>query len=185
MMATLMGCPYLARKKVSLDPPGSHTAKCHGHSSGYCDLRASSHYHCSNYQCANLEAATPSKLYAQRRCDALLHPQYRAQVTPDPPPADQPLTAPPPPCHDSLDHHKINTCGGLNLRHSDPDGPDCGSEAEESLGPEFFEDPDLHGMAHVMRESLHVPHALIASVTSVSLPTPCSILYENWRPYYA
>ena len=40
-------------------------------------------------------------------------------------------------------------------------------------------------MAHVMRESPHAPHALIASVTSVNVPPPCSILYEDWEPYYA
>ena len=53
------------------------------------------------------------------------------------------------------------------------------------MGPEFSKDPDLHGMAHVMRESPHAPHALIASVTSVNVPPPCSILYEDWEPYYA
>ena len=40
-------------------------------------------------------------------------------------------------------------------------------------------------MAHVMRESPHVPHALTASVTSVNVPPPCSILYEDWKLYYA
>ena len=73
----------------------------------------------------------------------------------------------------------------LNFLHSDPDDLDCGSEAEESLGPEFFADPDLHGLAHVMRESFHAPHALIPSVTSVIVPPPCSILFENWERYYA
>ena len=106
-------------------------------------------------------------------------------MTPDPPPADRPLTADPPRCPDCLDHHKNNRCGVLNLLHSEPDDPGCGSEAEESVGPEFFEDPGLHGMAHVMRESPHAPHALIASVTSVNVPPPCSILYEDWEPYYA
>ena len=94
-------------------------------------------------------------------------------------PRSQPLTADPPRCPDCLDHHKINTCGVLNLLHSDPDDPDCSSEAEESVSPEFFKDADLYGMAHVMRESPHAPHALIASVT------PCSILYDDWEPYYA
>ena len=53
-------------------------------------------------------------------------------MTPDPLPADWPLTADPHWCPDYLDHHKINTCGVLNLLYSDPDDPDCGSEAEES-----------------------------------------------------
>ena len=87
-----------------------------------------------------------------------------------------------PPC---LDHHKINTCGNLNILQRDLDDSDCGCEAEESVGPQFFEDPDLHGMAHVMRESPHAPHTLIASVTPVNVPPPCSIMYEDWEPYYA
>ena len=53
------------------------------------------------------------------------------------------------------------------------------------MGPELFEDPDLHALAHVMRESPHAPPALIASVTSVKVPLPCGILYEDWEPYYA
>ena len=40
-------------------------------------------------------------------------------------------------------------------------------------------------MAHVMRESPHAPNALVAAVTSVNVPPPCSILYEDWEPYYA
>ena len=36
-----------------------------------------------------------------------------------------------------------------------------------------------------MRESPHALHALIASVTSVNVPPPCSILYEDWEPYWA
>ena len=53
------------------------------------------------------------------------------------------------------------------------------------MGAELFDDPDLHGMAHVMRESPHAPPALIASVTLVKVPPPCGILYEDWEPYYA
>ena len=53
------------------------------------------------------------------------------------------------------------------------------------MGPEFFKDPDLHGMAHVMTGSPHAPHALIASVTLINVPPPCSILYEDQEPYYA
>ena len=115
----------------------------------------------------------------------MLNPKFRAQVTLDPLPADRPLTADPHRCPDCLDHHKINTCGMVNLLHSDPDDSDCGSEAEESVDPEFFKNSDLLGMAHVMGESAHAPHALIASVTSVNVPPPCSILNEDWKPYYA
>ena len=147
----------ISREGSESGPPCSHTAKCHGYCSGYSNLRATSHYPCFDYECASLETATPDKLDAQRAADALLFPKYRAQVTPDPHPADRPLTADPPRCPDCLDHHKINTCGVLNLLHSDPDDPDCGSEAEESVGPEFFKDPDLHGMAHVMRPFLLLP----------------------------
>ena len=53
------------------------------------------------------------------------------------------------------------------------------------MGPEFLEDSDLHGMAHVIREPPHASHALIASVTSVNVLPPCSTLYEDWEPYYA
>ena len=96
-------------------------------------------------------------------------------MTPDPPPADGPLTADPRRCPDCLYHNKINTCGVLFLLPSDPDGPDCGSEAVESSGPEFFEDTHLHGMAHVMRESPHAPHVLFALFTLVNV----------YPPYYA
>ena len=164
----------ICREGSESEPPCSHTAKCHGHCSGYSNLRAASHYPCFHYGCASLERATPDKLDAQRAADALLPPKYRAQVSADPLPADRPLTADPPQCPD---HQKINTCGVLNLLHSDPDDPDCGSEAEGSVGPEFFKDPDLHGMVHVMRESPHAPNALIASSPSVNVPPPCSILY--------
>ena len=157
-------------------PPCSHTAKCDGHCSGYTNLRAASHYPCLQYQCANLETATPDKLDAQKAADALLLPKYRAQVTPDPLSADWPLTEDPSRCPDCLDHHRINTCGVLNLLHRDPDDADCGFESEESMGTEVFEDPDLHSMAHVMRKSPHAPDALIVSVTSVNVPASCSIL---------
>ena len=53
------------------------------------------------------------------------------------------------------------------------------------MGRQFFKDPDVHGLAHVVRESPQAPHALIASVTSVNVPPPCSILYEECEPYYA
>ena len=105
-------------------PPCSHTAKCHGHCSEYSNLRAASHYPCFQYECTSLETATLDKLDAQRAADALLLPKYRAQVTPDPLPADWPLTADLPRCPDCLDHHKINTCVVLNLLHSDPNDPD-------------------------------------------------------------
>ena len=36
-----------------------------------------------------------------------------------------------------------------------------------------------------MRDSPHAPHALIASVTSVNVAPPFSVLYEDWEPYYA
>ena len=78
----------------------------------------------------------------------------------------------------------MNTCGVLNLLHSDSDYPHCGCEAEESVRPEFFEDPNLHGMAHLMCRSPHVLHALIIAVTSVNVPPLCSILYVTWEPYY-
>ena len=120
----------ISRKGTESGPPCSHTAKCHGHCSGYSNLHAASHYPCFHYECASLKTATPDKLDAQRVADALLSPKYRAQVTPDPLPADRPLTADPRGYPDCLDHHKINTCGVLNLLHSDPDDPDCGSEAE-------------------------------------------------------
>ena len=148
-------------------------------------MRASSHYPCFHFECASLETATPDRLDDQSTADALLHLKYTAQVTTDPLSADLPLTADPPWCPDHLDHHKINMCGVLNLLHSDPDSHDCGFEAEESVSPEFFKDPDLPGMAHVMRESHHAPQGLIASVTSVNVPSPCGILYEDWEPYYA
>ena len=76
-------------------------------------------------------------------------------------------------------------CGALNNLRSDPSDPHFGSEAEESVGPDFYEDQDLHGMAHVMRESPHVPHTLLTSVTSVNVPPSCSILNEDKEPYYA
>ena len=60
-------------------------------------------------------------------------------MTPNPPPADLPLSADPPWCPDCLDHHKIETCGVLNILQSDPDDLGYGSEGEESVGPEFFE----------------------------------------------
>ena len=50
--------------------------------------------------------------------------------------------------------------------------------------PDFLEDPDLHSMAHEMRESLDARHTLIVAVTLVNVPPPCSILYEDWEPYY-
>ena len=43
----------------------------------------------------------------------------------------------------------------------------------------------MDGMAHGMRESPRPPLALIASVTSVNVPPPCSNVYEDWEPYYA
>ena len=149
----------MSREGSESRTPCSHAAKCHGHCSGYSDLRAASQYPCFHYDCASLNTATPDKLDAQRRADALLHPKYRVQVTQDPPAAEWLLTADPPRCPDCLDHHKVNTCGVLNLLHSDPDDPDCGSNAEQSVGPEVFKDPDLHGMAHVLRESPHAPQA--------------------------
>ena len=97
----------ICREGSESGPPCSHTAKCHGQCSEYSDVRAASRYPCFHYECASLETATPDKLDAQRRADALLHPKYRAQVTPDPLPAYQPLTADPPRCPDRLDHHKI------------------------------------------------------------------------------
>ena len=97
-------------------------------------------------------------------------------MTLDPLPADRPLTADPPRCLDCLDHV---WCGVLNLPHSAPDDPDFDSEAEESVGIKFLKDPDLHGMAHVMTDSPHAPHALIAAVTSVNVAPQCSILYED------
>ena len=166
-------------------PPCSHTAKCHGHCSGYSNPHAASHYPCFHWECASLETVALDKPNAQRRADALLHLKYQAQVTSDPLPADRPLAADPPRCPDCLDHHKINTCGILNPLHSDPDDADCGSEAEESVGPEFFKDPDLHGITHVMSEYPHTPHALIASVTWVNVCPVCSILYCDLEPYYA
>ena len=174
----------ITREGSESGPPCIHKAKCHVHCRGYSDLHAASHYPCFHYECASLETATLDKLDAQRRANALLHPKYRAQVSPDPPLADRPLSADLPRCPNCLHHHKINTCGVLNILHSDLDDLDCGSEAEESLNPEFYEDPYLHGMAHVMRESPHAPHALIASVASVNVPPPCSILYGDWEPYY-
>ena len=135
MMPSLIACPYVLEGTES-GPPCGHTAKCHGHCSRYSNLRDASHYPCFHYECASLETATPDKLNAQGAADALLFPKYRAQVTPDPFPADRPLTADPPRCPDCLDHHTINMCGVLNLLHSDPDDPGCGSEADESMGPE-------------------------------------------------
>ena len=79
----------------------------------------------------------------------------------------------------------MQMCGFVNILQSDCDDLDHGYEAEESMDAEFFEDPDLHGMAHLMREPPHNPHALVASVTLVNVPLPCSILYEVWEPYYA
>ena len=174
----------MSGKGIESGPPCSHTAKYHGHRSRYSNLRAASHYPCFHYECSSLETANGDTLDAQRRGATVLHPKCRAKVTPDPLPADRPLTADPPRCPDCPDHHKINTCGVLILLHSDPDDPDCSSEAEESVGPELFRDPDLHGMAHVMRESPHAHHALIACVTLVNVPPRCSMLYEDWEPYY-
>ena len=117
--------------------------------------------------------------------DDLLHPKYSQQVTQDPPPADRPVIADPPRCPDCLDHQKITTCGVLNLVHSNLFDPDFGSDAEELFSAELFEDSDLLGMAHVMRESPHASHALIPSVTWANVPQPCSITCKDWEPYYA
>ena len=82
------------------------------------------------------------------------------------------VLADPPRCPDCLDHHKINTCGVFNLMQGGSVVSNSGSNAEESLGPEFFEDPDLDGMCGLPRESRETPRALIASETAVNVP-PC------------
>ena len=95
----------ISREGSESGPPCSYTAKCHGHCSGYSNLRAASHYPCFHYECPSLKTATQDKLDVQRRADALLRPKYRAQVTPDSLPAYPPLTADPPWCPDCPDHH--------------------------------------------------------------------------------
>ena len=54
----------ISRKGSESGPRCSHTAKCHGHCSGYSNLRVASHHPCSRYECASLETATPDKLDA-------------------------------------------------------------------------------------------------------------------------
>ena len=53
------------------------------------------------------------------------------------------------------------------------------------MGPEIYEDSDLHGMVHVMQESPHAPYGLVPSVTKLNVPRACSMLCEDWEPYYA
>ena len=165
-------------------PPCSHTTKCHGHCREGRDLRAASHYPCFHCERASLETATLDTLEARRRADAPLHSEYRAQVNPDPAPADQLLTAGPARCPDCLQTHNINRCGVLKFLHNDPDDAAYASKGDESMGPEFSQHPYLHGIVQVMRQPCHVHHALIASVTSVNVPRPCSIPYDDWQPYY-
>ena len=78
----------ISPKGSECGPPCCHTAKCHGHRSGYSNLRATSHYSCFHYECASPETANPDRRGGQRAADALLLSKYRAKVTPEPLSAD-------------------------------------------------------------------------------------------------
>ena len=92
----------VSREGSECGPRCSHTAKCHGHYSGYNNLLVPCHYPCFHYECATPEMATADKLDAQRITNALLYRKYTGQVTTDPPAANLPLSADPPRCPDCL-----------------------------------------------------------------------------------